>query len=571
MLASLHIENIAVIKKLDIDFSKGFTVFTGETGAGKSMILGALGLIIGSKVFRDVIRSGESCAMVSAMFCDIDKKTLDELEKIGIKADEDNAVYIQRNISSDGKNAYRINGRAVSQSLQRKVGELLVNIHGQHDNQILLDPKNHLSILDSFQFYEKPLLEYKAAYSEMCEIKRQRDKLVLDEHEKQQRLDMLSFQINDIESASLVSNEDTELENELKILKNLKQLSKQITTVYRALLKNEKGMSATKLVEIAQNSLSEISDVLPECEEYSAKLLDIQYELEGIAKSVYLLLPHAEEDPERRIVQIEDRLDLIRKLKRKYGSTVDEIIAFYNRARDEAKKLELSDKIIAELDKKYEIAREKAEALALKISEKRLEKAKALSQKICHELSFLDMNKVRFDALVTKKKEANSTLALSETGCDEVEFMISTSPGEPPRPLAKIASGGELSRIMLAIKCVLSDAEGTGTVVFDEIDSGVSGKTAQKIGIKLHELAKNMQVLCVTHSAQVASAADNHFKIVKNIEAGRAYTKLEHLDNDGRVYEIARIMGGVNITDAVIRSAKELLEYTNKADKIENE
>ncbi len=563
MLLSLHIENIAVIKKLDIDFSSGFTVFTGETGAGKSMIIGSVGLVMGSKVFRDVIRSGEDFAMVSAVFGDIAAPALTALAELGVKPDEEGELCIQRNITSEGKSTYRINGRTVSQSLHREVGEHLINIHGQHDNQMLLDPRSHIHIIDGYSSIEELLLEYTKRYERLCEIRKQRQRLALNEYEKQQRLDMLEYQIKDIESAALKPGEDEALEGELRILKNIKQLTKQITTVYRALLKNEKGMSASKLVEIARSSIDEISNVLPESEEYCAKLLDIQYEIEGIAKNVLSLLPHPLQDPEVRISEIEDRLDLIRKLKRKYGATVNDIIKFYENALSEAEGLNLSDKLIAELDEECKKAQKEAEETALKISEERSKNAKLLSERICRELAFLDMGKVRFEASVKRKKTPELMLALNENGCDEVEFMISTNPGEPLRELAKIASGGELSRIMLAIKCVLSDAEGISTVIFDEIDIGVSGKTAQKIGIKLRELAKNMQVLCITHSAQVASLANNHIKIIKDVESERAYTRVKVLDREERVNEIARIMGGANITEAVMKSARELLDYTD--------
>lgn len=563
MLLSLHIENIAVIKKLDIDFSSGFTVFTGETGAGKSMIIGSVGLVMGSKVFRDVIRSGEDFAMVSAVFGDIAAPALTALAELGVKPDEEGELCIQRNITSEGKSTYRINGRTVSQSLHREVGEHLINIHGQHDNQMLLDPRSHIHIIDGYSSIEELLLEYTKRYERLCEIRKQRQRLALNEYEKQQRLDMLEYQIKDIESAALKPGEDEALEGELRILKNIKQLTKQITTVYRALLKNEKGMSASKLVEIARSSIDEISNVLPESEEYCAKLLDIQYEIEGIAKNVLSLLPHPLQDPEVRISEIEDRLDLIRKLKRKYGATVNDIIKFYENALFEAEGLNLSDKLIAELDEECKKAQKEAEETALKISEERSKNAKLLSERICRELAFLDMGKVRFEASVKRKKTPELMLALNENGCDEVEFMISTNPGEPLRELAKIASGGELSRIMLAIKCVLSDAEGISTVIFDEIDIGVSGKTAQKIGIKLRELAKNMQVLCITHSAQVASLANNHIKIIKDVESERAYTRVKVLDREERVNEIARIMGGANITEAVMKSARELLDYTD--------
>lgn len=563
MLVSLHIENIAVIKNVDIDMTHGFAVLTGETGAGKSKIIDSISLIMGGKASKDLVRNGESSAMVSALFTDIDRTALEELAELGVHPDEEGNIYIQRNLSSEGKSVSRINGRTVPQSLHREVGRLLINVHGQHDNQMLLSPSSHINILDSYGSDPELLSRYRAVYQKMCDTKSRISALMLDEREKQQRIDMLEYQIADIESASLKSGEDESLESELKLLKNVKQLSKSVTTIYRALYKNEKGMSASKLVDIARSSLEDISESYPEGLEHSARLLDIQYELEDIAGSVMTVLQGVDENPERRISEIEDRLDIIRKLKRKYGATVDEVLDFYNNASRELESIMLSDTLVSQLEKELGGYKKEACTLASQISKARRESAVTLSEKICSELAYLDMNKVRFKVEISREREDNGDDKLNQNGFDNVEFMITTNPGEPFRPLARIASGGELSRIMLAIKCVLSDAEGIATVIFDEIDTGVSGKTAQKIGVKLAQLGRTLQVICITHSAQVASVADSHYKITKDIIGERAETHVTLLEKEERVTEIARIMGGVNITDAVLKSAHELLEYKN--------
>jgi len=562
MLSSLHIENIAVIKNLDVDFLKGFSVLTGETGAGKSMIIDSIGLIVGSKASKEMIRNGESGAMVSAMFEDLPDSTVIELQELGIVPDDEGNIYVQRNLSIEGKSVSKINGRTVPLSLHREAGSILLNIHGQHDNHALLSSSSHIHILDRYAANSELLEKYRSVYDRMCECESEIERLALDEHEKEQRIDMLEYQIADIEGADLKSGEDEELEGELKLLKNVKQLSKNVSTVYRALYKNDKGMSAVKLVEIARSSLEDISDTIPEGSDYCTRLLDIQYELEEMARSVATVLQGIGDNPEARISQIEDRLDVIRKLKRKYGSTVDEILDFLDSARSSLDSIKGSEKQIEALEKEYNALRKDALDIAYQISNNRVKYGHILAEKICKELTYLEMNKVKFRVDINVCKE-NGKEKLTSNGCDSVEFMINTNPGEPFRPLAKIASGGELSRIMLAIKCVLSDAEGIGTVIFDEIDTGVSGKTAQKIGIKLKELSSGPQVICITHSAQVASMADEHYKIVKEVKEGRAETIISTLDYSGRVNELARIMGGVNITEAVIKSAKELLEYKN--------
>ena len=563
MLSSLHIENIAVIKELEIEFDKGFTVLTGETGAGKSIIIDSIGLIMGTKLSKDLIRSGEERALVTAVFGNLPGETLDALAELDVTPDEDGIIYITRSVTAEGKSTVKINGRTVPASLHRSVGQLLINIHGQHENQILLSPETHIKLIDKYACLDEKLKEYGVYYSEMCTADRERKKLMSDEREKAQRIDMLTYQIDEIKEASLTENEDEKLENELKILKNAKQIAKHATTVYRALYKNEKGGSAARLLQIARSSLDEMADVMPDAAKYSDRLYDMEYELEAIAKDALSVIPGGD-DPERRISEIEDRLDVIRKLKRKYGSSVTEVLEYLHGAELELEAIKSSEKNAERYEKIYNEARKNAEKIASEISRVRKEYSEKLSDAVCRELSFLDMNKVRFAVDLKKNTDQSGVLHLGPDGFDNVEFVISTNPGEPLKPLAKIASGGELSRIMLAVKCVLADAEGIPTLVFDEVDTGISGKTSQKIGIKLAELSRSPQVFCITHSAQIAAFADNHYKIYKTEEDGRSSTHVSLLSYDERVSEIARIMGGAEITPSVIRSAEEMIEYSEK-------
>ena len=570
MLSSLHIENIAVIKELDIEFDKGFTVLTGETGAGKSIIIDSIGLIMGAKLSKDLIRSGEERALITAVFEMLPDETVAALAELDITPDEDGIIYITRSVTAEGKSTAKINGRTVPASVHRAVGQLLINIHGQHENQILLSPETHIKLIDKYAGLEEKLKEYGAYYEKMCTADRERKKLISDEREKAQKIDMLTYQIDEIKEASLAENEDEKLENELKILKNAKLIAKHATTVYRALYKNEKGGSAARLVQIARNSLDEMADVMPDASKYSDRLYDIEYELEAIAKDALSVIPGGD-DPERRISEIEDRLDVIRKLKRKYGSSVSEVLEYLKNAELELEAIKSSEKNAEKYEKLYNEARKSAEKAASEISRVRKEYSEKLSEAVCNELAFLDMNKVRFAVDLKKKTDQSGAAQLGPDGSDKVEFVISTNPGEPLKPLAKIASGGELSRIMLAVKCVLADAEGIPTLIFDEVDTGISGKTSQKIGVKLAELSRSPQVFCITHSAQIAAFANNHYKIYKTEESGRSSTHVSLLSYDERVSEIARIMGGAEITQSVIRSAEEMIEYSvnykNQGDK----
>ncbi len=561
MLSSLHIENIAIIKRLDLDFYPGFSALTGETGAGKSIIIDSLSLLLGSKAERDLIRTSEDKASVSAVFTDIDPKISEVIASLGFEI-EDSALMIQRTIDRTGKSVCKIDGRTTSLSVLKKISPLLINIHGQHDTGALLDNSNHIKYLDSFSGDEIAdlLAEYRLHYKEMLDAKRSADKLRVDEREKHRKIELLTYQIEDIESAGLEDGEDEKLDLERRALRSSRQIVKSLSTVYRALYKNDKGYSASNLTKIAKDSIDSVSDALPGLLPYSDKLYDIEYELESIAKEVMALMPAGADDPDRRLAEIEDRLDVIHKLKRKYGSSIADILTYLDNSQKELHSIEKSDELINQFMKKYEEQKDICQKLASDLHSIRLENAKKLSKGISDVLAYLDMGKVIFSVKCEIKRSADSAQPIfGELGYDEVEFMISTNPGEPLKPLVKIASGGELSRVMLATKCVLMSAENVPTVIFDEVDTGVSGKTSHKIGIKLREISKYSQTFCVTHSAQVAATAHNHYKISKNEVDGRSQTSVDLLDDNGRVEEIARIMGGVQITEKIKETAKEMI------------
>ena len=560
MLSSMHIENVAVIKSLDVDFQSGFSVLTGETGAGKSILIDSLSMLLGAKTERELVRTGENSASVSAVFSDISAETAEKLGELGITPDEEGLVFLQRSVSADGKSRSKINGCTYPLSMLKEVGSLLVNIHGQLDNRDIFDEKSYVGLVDSYAGLTDLREQYYEKYRKMTQAISEIERLSHDERDKERRLELLAYQINDISSAELRTGEEEELENEKKLLKNFKQMSKQVSTVYRALYKNDKGMSASRLVDIAHDALESMSDLIPDAQDLAERLYEIGFEMEHIAESVLSALPSEGSDPERRLDEIETRLDLIHKLKRKYGSSVEEILGFLDNAKLQYEEILLSDERINELKGDVSLLKEEALTLANILSDKRRRAAAELSEKIGSEIAFLDMEKVRFIVEISHIYDPHGETLFTKDGIDKVSFLVSTNPGEPPKPLSKIASGGEAARILLAIKCVLTSADDIETLIFDEIDTGVSGKTSEKIGIKMRALGKNMQILCITHSAQVASNAETHYLIEKNTVSGRSETRLVLLDRNGRIDEISRIMGGVNISEKIRESAKEMLE-----------
>lgn len=564
MLESLHIENIAVIKCADIDFKQGFTALTGETGAGKSMLIGSLELLLGGRLSKDIIRTGAEKAMVSAMFGRLDGKTLAALAELGAEPDGEGTLYLQRTVTPEGKSQTKLNGRTIPLSLQRAMMPLLVDIHGQHDNQMLLDPSSHIAFLDSFADAEQALSEYSVYYEKRMKILAHMAELSRNEQEKQRTIELLKYQIADIDSVKPIDGEEEQLEAKKKKILNYEKIRRHASLVMRALYRSEKGMPAYELLGRAASSLHALAEYLPHAEEYADKLEGFRYELEDIGLAAEELLGDGEEDADQALDRIESRLDALSKLERKYGTTVAEVLAYREKAARELEEIELSDEKLEELGMELSVCETQTAESAAVLTRLRQHAAEELEKKISEELSELEMGKARFKVGFHWEQDENGKPKYGRRGMDRVEFLISTNPGEPPKPLAKIASGGELSRVMLAIKSVEAGKEQTGTMIFDEIDTGVSGKTAQKIGIKLRKLAEagNTQVICVTHAAQIAAVANVQLLIRKTERDGRAETDVIPLDRDGRIHEIARIMGGAQITDKLLSTAEELLgEY----------
>ena len=551
MIDSLHIENIAVVKSLDIDFGGGFTVLSGETGAGKSIIIDSLGLLLGGKADRELIRRGEERATVSAVFSDIGDGVRAKLSEIGFESDED-TLMLSRTLTASSSSA-RINGRAVTASMLREVGSLLFNIHGQNDNRQLLDPKNHIRLLDSFSGNGVLLDEYSAIYREILHIRCEIDGIQRDSMEQARLGEMLKFQISDIDAVKLKAGEEQALEELVKKLGSAEKINKACALANKALRGSEKVMGAVYLTDRAASALESVSDALPDAAALGERLNNIRYELEDIAECAAALTDFGDGDPTAKLDKAQARLNTIAKLKRKYGSSVEEILQFRAEAAERLDAIENADARIEELRDKLAVTEEKARKIANELRKSRKTSAKELNSKVCETLAFLDMPKVRFEVSVKNTED------FTAFGCDRVEFLISTNLGEPLAPMEKIASGGELARIMLSLKNVLNECDGIRTVIFDEIDAGISGKTSRKVGIKLKEISGAAQVLCVTHSAQIASLAHNHLKIFKAESDGRVSTGLVLLDKEGRVEEISRILGGIEITDAVRSAAREMI------------
>ena len=552
MIQSLHIENIAVVKRLDVDLGEGFTVLSGETGAGKSIIIDSLGLLLGGRADKELIRTGEERAEVSAVFADIPEAARREIESLGFEA-EDGCVMISRSIGASSS-AARINGRAVTLSVLRQIARTLFNIHGQNDNAQLLDPKNHLAMLDAYAKTEKEAADYYEIYKKITAIRAQISEIRRDEQEQLRLCEMLRFQIADIDAVKPKRGEEEALSELAKKLRSAEQISRCCSAADRALQGGERGKGAIYLADRAAAAMEAIADAIPEAGALALRLRDIRYELEDIAESVSSLDDVGADDVLSRLDKTEARLDAISKLQRKYGSTVDEVLAYRADAAERLERIENSSDRIAELEDELRIAEARAKELSDVLTQKRRRAAKGLRTGVTDTLAFLDMPKVSFEVSVSQSKD------FLPSGRDEVEFMISTNPGEPLMPMAKIASGGELARIMLSLKNVLNVCDGVDTVIFDEIDTGISGKTSRKVGIKLKEIGNGAQVICITHSAQIASLAHAHLYISKREVDGRAETELAYLDESGRVEEIARILGGIDITEAQRRAAREMIE-----------
>lgn len=552
MLSQLYIENIAVIRQATIDFQQGFHVFTGETGAGKTILISAINAVLGGRTFKEIIRTGETRATVSALFTEISEELCKKIEVLGYPL-EDNQLLVQREIDLSGKGQCRLDGRPATAAMLREVCSLLIDIHGQHDNQELLSAEKHLGFLDSYGAYRQEMAAYTAAYERMCECAARLDKLQMDESYKLQRMDILQFQIKEIGDAKLSDGEEERLVEQQKRIRNAERITESLGAVYTLLNGNGEEMRGIlEALEEVSTELDTAAKYLTEFEGYSEKLSDAYYMLEELGSRARDTLEDADFDP-RQLDDIESRLDTIYKLKKKYGNSIAEILEYFERISEEYQSLELSDELTAHLQRELDEANLELHTVAEALTACRLAAAAEFSERVEQELAYLDMAGVRFS--ITRREKP-----YGPTGADEMEFMICTNTGEEAKPLAKIASGGELARIMLAIKNVLAEKDGIGTIIFDEVDTGVSGRAAQKIGKKLAEVARHRQVICVTHLAPVAACAAHHYRIYKTVEDGRTFTKVEELNRLQRVQELARIMVGENITDSALKSAEEMLE-----------
>lgn len=560
MLKELHIKNIAVIDEVHIEFSEGFNVLTGETGAGKSILIDSINMALGKRVSHDLLRTGCEKAVVNACFEVSDKKTLDILSDMGIDV-EDGLVIVNRQLTDEGKSNCRINGVSLPLSVVRDATSLLIDIHGQNDNRSLLDSNSHLELLDNFGENDKLLDEYKSLYKKMKNLVREEKQLSSSFDEREHRLELLNFQIDEINTAKLKIGEDEELEVKREYLYNIESIVSGAGVAYGALYGGEE-YTAYDMLRKAERSLGEISQYLPKLGECYERLSGVIAETEDIAAEINSCLESTDFNM-AELDMIEERLDTISNLKRKYGNTVEEILAYVKSAEAEAAGLINSDDKLELIRVELKAVKAELAEMAIELTDKRINTAKILEARIANELADLDMPKVRFSIEVSER-DADGEVEYNETGKDNVEFLLSTNPGEALKPMSKIASGGELSRIMLAIKSVLSDNEDIDTMIFDEIDTGVSGRAAQKIAEKLSALAKRKQVFSITHLAQIASMADNHYRIKKTSTDEKTATSVNLLDRDGRIDELARIIGGVTVTDLTRSSALEMLELAEK-------
>ena len=547
MLNLLHIENIAVIECADITFDRGFNILTGETGAGKSIVIDAISAILGERAYRDMIRTGASKASVQAVFSGV--PNLPWFEENGVEYDEE--IVIQRQIFLDGKNVCRVNGTPVSVSILRKLGIQLINIHGQHDSASLFDEENHLIFLDSFADNEALRLVYGEKFALVSDLRRQIDRMSMDESEKLRRVETLKFQIAQIEKANLKSGEDDELEARRKVLQNAEKLSDGLDEATECLYGGEESDGAAALLSQAERALAKLSRYTDSFAQLQEKVADLMYQVQDAAEEVR----DARDDlsySADELEQIETRLDTIHKLRRKYGASCDDILAYLENAKRELDEIEFSDAHIERLKGKLQKAEKEAWAAADALRENRKAAAERLSARILTELAQLDMPRVQFQCEFTE-------IPLSAGGADAVAFFMSANAGEALKPMSKVASGGELARIMLAMKNVLAEKDQVNTLIFDEVDTGVSGRAAQRVAEKLKAVASHKQVLCVTHLPQLAALADTHLLIAKEERQGRTYTSVTPLDLEGRKRELARIIGGTNITETTLKSAEEML------------
>ena len=552
MLSNLKIENIAIIESASIDFADNFNCMTGETGAGKSIIIDSINAILGEKTSRDLIRTGESKATVTAYFTDISERTKSVLADSGVECEEDNSLFISRVMTKDGRNVCKVNGTNITVSMLKSIGLSLINIHGQSDNQELMSPELHYTFIDAVADNYQLLEDYRNSYNELIDIKSRIRNLIVDEAMKARQIDLLEYQIDELTKADIKIGEKDELLARRKIINNSQKLVSALNEAYCAINGGEDYNGASSMLFDAARALSEVSQFLPEADEMATSVNDMAYTIDSYISDINNMLENSQFD-ERELADIEERLDVIYRMSKKYGETEEEMLNFLDKAVQELHNLTYSDELLEQLNKELEVCEQITTEKANILSQSRKEAACIFSEKIQNELTFLDMPETRFSVKFNE-------IPFSETGTDAIEFLISANKGEDQKPLAKIASGGELSRIMLAIKSVLADKDDTDTLIFDEIDTGVSGRAAGKIAKKLYDVSTNRQVVCITHLPSIAAFADQHMLISKAVKDEKTYTSVLPLDENGRIAEIARIIGGNENDKAHLESAKKLLD-----------
>lgn len=552
MLTTLYIENIAVIEKTSIDFSEGLNVLTGETGAGKSIIIDSINAIMGQRTSKELVRTGAKTALVTAQFDDVNATVKAKLAELGYDNEDDDTLILQRSISATGKSSCKINARPASVTVLKEIAKNLINIHGQHESYELFSPDTHIDYIDSFGELGSELEDYRVKYSKYKTLKKQLNEANSDESARLHEIDLLTYQTTELFNADVQQDELEQLENERIILNNSEKIFTLLNDAKELLDGDERIQGGIEAVDSAMNYIQRAASLNAEYESISESITDVYYNLKDCIDAISDAADSVESDPQR-LEEIDERLDLLNRLTRKYGCECNELPVLAEKMQTRLEELLSYDKNRDKLEQDYAVAEDNARIAAQKLSEIRKKTAKVFSERVREEMSFLNMPNVQ---IVTQFEETD----FYEKGTDKVEFLISANPGEPPRPVAKIASGGELSRMMLAIKTVLASTDDIDTLIFDEVDTGISGSASQKVGLKLKEVSKSSQVLCVTHQAQLAALADAHYLISKQVEDGRTFTQVNLLDFDGRKNELARIIGGVSITDAALAHAEAMLK-----------
>lgn len=555
MLKTLVIENIAVIKKAQIEFTSGLNVLTGETGAGKSIVVDSINAILGERTSRELVRADSDNAFVNAYFEDINDDVKLKLNEYDIPIEEDGTLLLSRKISAGGKSVCRVNGLPVTVGILKDIGTHLVNIHGQHDSQALLNPDFHYKFVDAYADCDELLAEYKESFKSFLNIRRQLKSLTSDADERDKQSEILDYQIKELRDADIKVGEWEELKHRKSVILNSQAILNALNTLLGAVNGDDENQGIQSVLSSSDKEITTLLDADTQLKLIKEKLDSAEDLLESIKDLISDKMESLDFQPDE-LDKIEERLDILYTFSNKYGETEQDMLYYLADAERKRALFDNSEQDLERLNAEYDSSLEKTQSLALKLSEVRQKAAEKLGDEICSQLEFLDMPGVKF---VTQFSKGN----LSSVGVDKIEFLIRTNPGEEPKPLAKIASGGELSRIMLAIKSIIAKSDSIATLIFDEIDTGVSGKASRKIGLKLKEVGENAQVICVTHSAQIASAADSHFLIKKEYTDNAAFTQIMPLDFEGRKYELARIMGGLNVTESLLKSAEEMLDNGN--------